>query len=209
VKNLDDEISTYFLSEVRDESNEAIKKGFWKSHDLERLPYERGNLIALILDRALVATGSSLDALMKTLVAEAHLGKTVSVDKLLARMPPATAAILKKTIVDGATLSVDPQLLAPCLAMTTRTVGRFELGFDFGATQASRKVSGVVPGSRAAAAGLHDGDPITGWSINYGKPEIPVELQLGGRTLTYLPQGAPVEVPVFSVADAAACRSIL
>ncbi len=213
VKQLDDELAQYTLTPVRDQPNQAIREGFWKSHDLERLPYQRGDVLALILDRALVAHGSSLDALMKALVTEGRAGGTVGVDKLLARFAalatPAIAAQLKATIVDGALLAIDPQLLAPCLAGSTRAVGRFELGFDFPASQATKRVTGVVPGSRAAAAGLRDGDPITGWSINLGQPEKLVELQVGGRTLSYLPQGDPVDVPVFTIADAKACAKIL
>ena len=213
VKQLDDELAQYFLTSVRDEPNAAIREGFWKSHDLERLPYQRGDVLALILDRALVAHGSSLDALMKALVEEGRAGRTVSVEKLLTRIAtattPETAALLQRTIVDGATLAIDPQLLAPCLTGATRSVGRFELGFDFMASQATKRVSGVVPGSRAAAAGLRDGDPIIGWSITYGQPEKPIELQVGGRTISYLPQGDPIDVPVFAVADASACAKIL
>ena len=213
VQQLDEELAQYYLSSVRDVANQEIREGFWKSHELERLPYQRGDVLALVLDRALVARGSSLDALMKALVAEGHAGGTVGVDKLLARIAalttPAIAAQLKATIVDGALLAVDPALLAPCLAGSTRSIGRFELGFDLAAAQATKRAAGVVPGSRAAAAGLHDGDPITGWSINLGQPEKLVELQVGGRTISYLPQGDPVDVPVFAVADAKACAKIL
>ena len=209
VKQLDDELVQYWLSPVRDASNAAIRDGFWKQHELERLPYQRGDLLALVLDRALAARGASLDTLMKQLVAEGRAGGTVSVAKLLARLPVDVAAALQPTIVDGAPLALAPDLLAPCLALAMHSIGRFELGFDMAATQATMRVTGLVPGSRAAAAGLHEGDAIQGWSVYDGNPEKAVELHIGGRAISYLPQGAPVDVPQFTVADRAACPKLL
>lgn len=202
VANLNDEIQEYWLSPVRDAPNQAIKDGFWKSHELERLPYQRGDLIALMADRQLPG---GLDPLMKQLVSEGRAGKTVSIDKLFARMP----AALRGHVVDGAPFALPASLLSPCLALGAKQVGKFELGFDIQASQTAKSIVGLVPGSAAERAGLREGDAVQGWSIYFNKPEVPVEVTTGGKHISYLPQGTPVSVPVFTVADAAACPKLL
>ena len=202
VANLNEEVQEYWLSPVRDAPNQAIKDGFWKSHDLERLPYQRGDVLALVLDRQLPG---GLDPLMKQLVAEGRAGKTVSIDKLFARIPRS----LRPTVVDGTLPALPSTLLAPCLALGAKQVGKFELGFDLQASQAAKSITGLVPGSAAERAGLREGDAVQGWSIYFNKPEVPVEITTGGKHITYLPQGAPVEVPVFAVADASSCPKLL
>lgn len=202
VANLNDEIQEYWLSPVRDAPNQAIKDGFWKSHELERLPYQRGDVLALMIDRQLP---DGLDPLMKALVAEGRAGKTISIDKLFKRIPTA----FKPTVVDGTMMPISSPLLFPCLALDSKKVGKFELGFDIQASQTAKAIVGLVPGSAAERAGLREGDVVQGWSIYFNKPEVPVEVTTGGKHISYLPQGAPVDVPRFKVHDAAACPKLL
>ncbi len=218
IAQLDSELAAYDASPLRAAPNQAIVDGFWKSHDLENLPYARGNAIAIAVDReiARVSKGHrSLDDVMRELVVEARAGGHVSVDSLLARFAretsPPFAAKLRAAIVDGAPVPLDPNVLAPCLRVAHEQRPQFQLGFDLKATQAAGfKVVGVVAGSRAATAGLRDGDQLRQVDLEIGKPMRPVELVVdGGRMVRYLPQGALVDVRVFELADATACAKIL
>ncbi len=221
VENLEQEIHDYRSSPARNEPNARIQAAFWKSRDLEKLPYLRGDLIALLVDREISRTSNharSLDDLMRELVAGASThGATVTTDKLLARIAHETsaafAARLRATIVDGATLDLPLDTLAPCLTATTKEIGPFELGFDEQRARDAHIVSGLIAGSRAEAAGLRDGDTLTSFSAYLGDPtrEVTLAIERAGKrqTLQYLPQGALVTVPVFAVGDPDACKTML
>jgi len=220
VRDLNDEVQNYQLSPVRDQPNLRIQADYWSSRDVSKLPYQRGDLIALIADaeiRRVAGGATSLDDVMKTLVADSRGGKRYDTEALLApiaaRTSPEFAARLRATIVDGAPLAIDPGLLAPCLRGAPHSVPRFDLGFDFDATRADKRVVGVRSGSAAAAAGLRDGQQLAGASINLGQPDKPVTIQIregsAVRDIVYLPRGAPEQVIRFSTADASACRDLL
>jgi hypothetical protein len=114
-------------------------------------------------------------------------------------------------VIDGAPLAIDPSLLEPCLTGTIVKMWTYDLGFDWPASQAGKKIIGLQPGSAAARAGIRDGDALSGYSMNPGDTDRPVEFRLGPsrRKVSYLPRGKQVAVLQFAVHDAAACADVL
>lgn len=216
-QEINEDLATYLRSPARGAPN-ARSTGFWDEPSLGKLPYVRGHVVALLADREIRrATGGklSLDDVMRVLVKTGRKGATITSERVLAMIEGLTssgfAARLRATVIDGAALAIDPALLEPCLTATSEKMWTYELGFDWPATRAIRKIVGVRPGSAAARAGLHDGDSLGGFSLHLGDPTEQVVLTIGPtrRTISYLPRGQQVTVPQFAIHDAGACAAVL
>ncbi|MFG0318897.1 MAG: hypothetical protein ACF8XB_16615 [Planctomycetota bacterium JB042] len=215
LRSLNRSIREYWTSPARAAPNRAIVDGFWTDEHLKDLPYRRGDLVALVVDQAIreASRGErSLDDLMRSLHAAAVAdGTRVSTASLLAeierRTSPDLAAHLREVVVEGATIELPARLDEPPSIRTTRPWGAFDLGFDVEASRAARAVTGVRPGSAAAAAGLRDGLPLHGLTAYWNDVEKPVEIdvEIDGdvRRLSYLPVRDPVEIPAYRPLESA------
>jgi len=200
VRSLNAALKEYALSPARTEPNERIREAFWKDRDVGRLPYLRGDLVALLLDRELRRRSDgrrSLDDFMRDAVARGRKGEQVETDALLRRVAEWTDAAfaekLRSIVVDGSPATLDPSTFEPCLAVETTELGAFDLGFDFDASREAKEARSVRAGSAAERAGLREGLPIVRWSVSFGRPEVPVEMVVRDgaeeRTIRWLPQG--------------------
>jgi predicted metalloprotease with PDZ domain len=220
VASLNRALDTYFTSPVRNAPNARILADFWEDRHVKDLPYQRGDVAAMLVDHAIRAKSGgerSLDDLMRELVREARVDdQRVDTELLLAKFAShggdELAATLRGVLVDGETAAIPPDLFAPCLTMETVTVRPFELGFDFDRSSAGGRVVGVVEGSAAHAAGLRDGQPLHHWSIHWDDGGQPVELvvEIDGEQgpVSYLPQGAALTVPRFTLVEGADCGAL-
>jgi len=213
VESLNATLRRYFTSPVRGEPNARILADFWNEREVQDLPYQRGDVVAMILDHAIRRASAgerSLDDFMRELVRRARApGEKrwkVSTEKLVEEVArwtsPEVASAIRATVVDGATPFLDPATFAPCLALAIEEEGVFDLGFDLERSTAERRVHGVRDGSAASTVGLCDGQELVGWSVNHGDTTSPVRFTIreegGERTIEYLPLGERVPVPRFS-----------
>jgi predicted metalloprotease with PDZ domain len=79
----------------------------------------------------------------------------------------------------------------PCFTRTTRMLRRYQLGFEPKVlTEPKRVVRGLIPGSAAVRAGIHDGDEIT-----QPVPQDRIQGEQDGiLTLNLLRDGRPLEI---------------
>lgn len=223
VENLNDELMHYALSPVRDEPATRIAADFWRDHEVEKLPYIRGDVVAMMVDAEIrkASRGErSLDDLMKELLAARHEPRPkVSSETFLEAIARYTSAAfadrIRKIVVLGSPAEIGLKVLEPCLHGRLEPIGAYDAGFNEGAARARRIITGVSASSNAYRAGLRNGQAIKGWSLHRGDPKIPVEITIddggNGRTIRYLPQGRPSKVVQFA-ADAQpdqACSKIL
>ena len=197
-------LADLWTSDVRNAPNERIHADFWKNDTVKRLPYLRGDVVAMIVDHG-IRVGSngkrSLDDLMRELVRDgkSHRGK-VSTDFLLERFAqaagPEVGAQVRSIVLEGTTPVLAPGTFAPCFTVREQEITPFELGFDAKRTREIREISGVLPGSAAARAGLKDGQKLGAMSVFYGDVNRPVVVTIldngQRREIEYPPQGAPV-----------------
>ncbi len=198
-------LSEYASNPERNAPATRIEAAFWTNADVQSLPYQRGDVVALFVDHAIArASGgrSSLDDLMRELVRRAQKGESdFSVDELLGLIAGfaglETAEAVRGAVVDGASLQLPGDLGAPEFELESVEVQGFELGFDFERTRTKYVVCGVVGGSAAEAAGLRDGMQVRSLSFYSGRADVPVEIKVfdggGERMITFLPQGRPVD----------------
>lgn len=200
-------LSDLWTSPVRNAPNERVQADFWKNDAVKRLPYVRGDVVAMIVDHGIRVRSNgrrSLDDLMRELVRDgkSHHAK-VSTASLLEQFEkyagPEVGAQVRSIVLEGATPAMPRDAFAPCFTVEEREVTPFELGFDFAKTRETRVITGLVPGSAAAQAGLYEGQAIGAWSVVSGdvsRPVVVTVLDNGQRReIEYQPKGAGMQVP--------------
>jgi predicted metalloprotease with PDZ domain len=225
VSDLNEHLVSYHVSPARDEPNARIQADFWNDSDVHDLPYLRGEIVALLADKEIREASAgerSLDELMRELVRRGQEdGWLATTDGLLTAIEAETSeafveGTLRPLIEHGGAPDLPQDLLAPCLELELRPIGSFELGFDLSASREAGLAVGVVEDGPAWAAGLREGQDLTGWSVHGGDPTKEVVLTLrapqgGERELRYLPQGPPIDVPqlVLPAEGAKGCEGVL
>ena len=222
VKNINETLVRYTLSPVRSAPATRIAADFWKDSSVHDLAYQRGDVVAMLVDKEIrkVSGGArSLDDMMRDLLAAPRDPRpTVSSETLLATIASYTseefAERMRKVVTLGDAADMDVKGFAPCLQGKIVRIGPYELGFK-DSSKETHRVAGVSPGSSAYRAGLRDGQRLVGWSITAGDPLRTVELTIeeGGvkRKIEYLPQGSPVGVVQLTAEGelSADCRKLL
>lgn len=215
-RSLEQSLRDYQHNPRRNCTNEEIRAGFWRDRDTGEMPYRRGDLVAARLDLAIRAKSlgrQSLDDFLREAVALGRRGEKLDVQTLLARVArwtdAALAEELRRVVVEGATLELPRDTFAPCLAIESGPVPRYELGFDFEASRAAGAITGLVPGSAAARAGLLEGQKLAGFSGEM-RADRPVRVDIirdGQRSsIEYLPRGASEELPCVRLAGEQGCE---
>lgn len=195
-----------FVNPVRTEPAERIRKDFWTDPNVQKLPYERGDVVALMIDgeiRRRTHGARSLDDWMRDLAARGRRGAKVSNESLVADIAALTdtnfAESIRRIVVDGALPSVAPDVLAPCFDLEVVDVPSWDPGFDLEATRKDRRLRGVREGSKAWEAGARNDMKLVGWSITGGDIHVPIEctVQDGAekRKLSWMPHGPGLATP--------------
>ncbi|NUO49347.1 MAG: hypothetical protein HOV80_10870 [Polyangiaceae bacterium] len=225
VDSINSTLRQYHLSPAKNAPNEAIAKSFWSDRAIERLPYQRGHLLALMWNDRIRAQGkgTSIDNVMRDLFAAARDHGTVvsaaSVDALTKPyLADGIAADIIKYVEKGETVPSSASTLGPCVRLASAKIGAFELGFDEKASDEAGKIAGVVKGSAAERAGVRDGMKLrrSKWASDPTKPVLLIVVD-GERekTIEYLPQGKAISVPQYRLdpkayaANPAACEAPL
>ncbi len=203
---LNETLAAYWSSPVRNAPNSRIVADFWTARSVQELPYQRGNLMALIWDKRLrEASGGArdLDDVMldaKARFAPVHNAKDAphAVDVFAAAMQAAhlnPAADIARYIENGESISLPADMFGPCGNVATLDLPEFTRGFDPDkSTAAGNVVTGTDPDGPAYAAGMRDGMKLI--KRESGKPgDSRVELAYlvddhgTRRTIRYKPEG--------------------
>ncbi|HVS08818.1 MAG TPA: hypothetical protein VMS76_03015 [Planctomycetota bacterium] len=208
LSSLNDTLADYFSSAVRNAPNSAIYAGRLLDNDIFQLPYLRGEIVALLADRAIRRASqdrASLDDLMRAVVREArHEGKRFRAEDLLERIARLAgreyAETIRAIVERGDRPRLDPLLFEPCFELYTGSGGPFDPGFDLESSITDGTVRGVKEGSLAWKSGLRDGWELLSFQVVEGKEgrEAIVQAQLEESLylLHYPPLGeCAVEVP--------------
>lgn len=207
--NLNFHAGRYYTNAMATTPNSEVPKRFWADTRVRTLPYDRGMLYFATIDAAMrKASGGvrSLDQLMLAMLQRQQAGRTTSNadwEQVLEAELGAGAVSDFRAFLDGKMPFPESDAFGPCFRRTSKSLRRYELGFDPAVlAEPKRIVRGLQPGSAAEAAGLRNGDeivvPVPQDSIQ-GDQGRRLELSLlrDGRnfTITYLPRGEAVDTP--------------
>lgn len=226
VADFNERLKAYGASEVRSAPNAAIAEGFWTSRELGQLPYQRGMMLAALWDhRVRTASGGArdLDDVLIAMKGPRKDGETAV--SRLQRVAPALGLDLGddllRLVERGEPVWLPADLFGDCARIETAEHRRFDPGFDAGSLRRDKPFAvGVRADGPAFAAGLREGDLLSGWSIRFGDVNQDAELRVKGadggeRTLRFRPVGesAAVQQIVLTVgadaADRARCAGLM
>lgn len=128
-------LKAYYTSPARYEKNERLVNEFWSDGDLNRLPYQRGDIIAHNLNTIILKNSvgrKSLDDLMREILQrcknEALLVSTGSLSVMIRYYAgDAALAEIMRTLNSNNHLKANPEALGPCVTMQVDSYKRFWL----------------------------------------------------------------------------------
>lgn len=218
-------LEAYATSAAIDADNDQIVAKFWTDKAVQKLPYQRGALLAVLMDRKLTATGG-LDRVMLAMrdhAARQHGGRRTPAPEALVPIALSLASVdlapeLERFATRGERILLPPDAFGGCLTVETLKRPTYWLGLDLGETGKTRVITGVDPDGPAYAAGLRDGLKYLGrqgGKTGDSTVEIGLAIEENGkpRVARFLPRG-PGEVtvqrirlpPALTPDDRTACR---
>lgn len=216
VNDLNASLRRLWMNPKSTAENAVIDAEFWTDRDAADLPYQRGNAVALMLDRKIRSQTNaerSLDDFMKEMVAEARSDRgtlewtTADMIERIERWTTREFADHVRRIVEKGELpNFDAAPFSPFFIRLDEDVPRFDPGFDIEKSRESGEVVGVRAGSKAASAGLSNGQKLLDLRIEHGAVETPIKLRVRvsddkERSIEYLPHGATMKVPQLKLRD--------
>ncbi len=199
-------IQSYYLSSYFNTPNTGIIGKYWSDGNLKQLSYQRGLIIAFLLENSINKKGASLDDLLKTLYtqsAPANLFSKQAFDEMVQQF----AGQSTTAIIDSVNNGRNDALTTSFSGFTSYhtqliTIDKiFDIGFDLTQSTQTHKITGIVKGSNAEKAGLKEGEEFTGnvsiWNNNTEKPaKIQVVVDGKKHWIEYIPaKEANIKVP--------------
>ena len=170
-----------------------------------KIPYERGAMIALLLDdeiRRRSIGKSSVDTLMRALFDERKEHADLSKERVFAAIgryvDDGVLSRVREYVSSGATVEAPQKLRVSCAERVMVEMPEFELGMDRSALIEKQLVMKLKPGSAAERAGAVDGDVVIRMDFYWNDVTKPVRLTMkGGKKVEYMPLGLTRQVPQF------------
>jgi predicted metalloprotease with PDZ domain len=192
----------YGLSPARRATDTEVAEGIWFDKDIQQLNYDRGHLIAALLEAEIGASTGGREGLGEVLRAQRRSadGSPELATTLLARMLKERTgldldALAGRYARRGEPLLLPPGVFGDCAKVVAEPRRLFDRGFDAAATRSGGGViAGVDPEGPAHAAGLRDGMKLVlreAGKIGDSSVEIAYRIadEGGERVLRYMPEG--------------------
>jgi predicted metalloprotease with PDZ domain len=159
----------YAASPARTMTAAEILPRFWSDQAAQQSPYDRGRLLALILDADLRRASKGrlgLDQVMlaqrREAAANARAGRKVSAATLFPQVYRRiggldAAPLIERHVGKGAPIQLPADVYGPCVTVDRLEIAAYDRGFDAAASAESGVITGVDKDGPAYAAGLRDG----------------------------------------------------
>lgn len=203
-------VKQYDASPARVATNQTVLERFWTDEHIQRLPYQRGMLLATYWDATVQRATKGAKRLDDVLFEMQRLSDLS--DPASDRAAPTlfreamrsianidVSADIERFVNDGDAVVIDENHFQPCGKFSTRRRKSFHRGFDVQSTlKNNNTIAGVVKDGPAYKAGMRDGMTLVGRRgglIGDSRQEIVYEVVDQGKSLTlrYLPEGEGTE----------------
>lgn len=195
-------LGRYATSPHKTAPNAAIRDTFWKDEDWQKMPYDRGSILAAYLNAEWRPKGVTLDRFMHVLrdkvAADPAVGKLPiekRVETIADSLGVPVSDELMRFIDRGEALTLPGDAFGGCLTVASEDAADVDFGYDRDRSADSGVFAGVDPDSNAYKAGLRNGmvrlDRKGGNPYDSSVAVTFVVRDAGGQTrsITYLPQG--------------------
>lgn len=206
VDHYNNAIYEYYFSPFKNVPNSQVEKDFFNGSGIDKIPYQRGDLLGHRWNLALKKNLMSLDMPMRDLFAESKTKGTLVSDDVWKRI---VARYLKGGIADdvsrfidaGEAIVPDAEALGPCVKQQIMEVGWFDHSFDRNKTYDSKRITGLKLDSSGYKAGLREGLQLLDRKIiypPYSESEFKIKDKSGTRWIKFYPIGNEKrEIPVY------------
>ncbi|NDG84255.1 MAG: hypothetical protein EBX52_04355, partial [Proteobacteria bacterium] len=211
LREFNEVIRHYSISRARNEKAERVLKDFWNDREVEKLPYQQGDLLAHRWNRLIREHSNgqhSIDDFMRDLLAEARSRGTkvseATVDRLMRTyLAEGIRTDHERFVVNGGTIPVEAEWLGPCVRLELKPEYRFDLWLDEAATKRDHVIRGVKPEGPAYAAGLRDGMVIRAWDHDRKEFKARFTVMVNGseKTIAYEGTSLAESVPQLVLDD--------
>lgn len=185
-------LKNYYLSPVINKPNSAIKKNFWKDHNIQQLPYYRGFVFAIYLNGLikLENDNNSLDNIMLGLFkSTGHKKFSAEFFKNASRnyIPQGIEQEVAEFIDKGKT--IDLSSVMTILPIEKALMGAYDLGFNGQSLEEEKIIKNIIIKSNAYKSGLRNGDKVIKWSVPKGRdPDQIITIVTKNKTFRYRPE---------------------
>lgn len=185
-------LRNYDSNPMKGERNERIQEGFWSDRQVQELPYQRGDMLAVVLDqhiRTKTNGEKSLDDFMRELFRTPldpnKVDSEVLFERLKSWVEPEMLRHVEMVVRDGAAVELPSHLVEPNLKMVSGEMREFDPNIDIEKTRKEKKLAGIVEGSEAYKAGLRNGQQLLKFNVDSGDgskaPIADVEVMIDGK----------------------------
>ncbi|MDB5231633.1 MAG: putative metalloprotease, contains C-terminal domain [Chitinophagaceae bacterium] len=199
-------LNEYYLSPYFNLPNKELIGKFWDNPEMKQLSYQRGAVIAFLIDNAIQKNSSkSLDNLMMDLYTLSKPKRVFSMElfnSIASRYLDTALVSLVTNINNGNNQQLTNAIQANSIyTIKILTPKKFELGFNLISSKEKMQIVGLKPNSNASASGLKEGMLITGrFSIYNDDVEKPAKVEVmvnnEKKVISYIPSAiTSIEVP--------------
>ncbi|EGF92749.1 M61 glycyl aminopeptidase family protein [Asticcacaulis biprosthecium C19] len=204
VAQWNDVLLAYALSPHRTTPNAIVSEAFWNDPAAHQLPYQRGAILAALLDRRWRAQGRSLDGFMLALRDASRItpGAAPTPAPLLERLNKVALDygvelddLVQKHVINGDEILLPAETFGDRFTVVSTCLPAYDLGYDPARSRAAGYFAGVDPDGPAYRAGLRDGMKrirVDSAGTGDSQDEITVETEGDGGaplTLRFKPEG--------------------
>lgn len=204
VDSWNDMLAAYARSTYRNVPEAKAAADFWKNRDAERIPYQRGAMLAALWDARLRSSrrGNLDDVLRDQEARRATKAALPPLTGLFAKTAAARGLDVKPDLVryvqQGETLTLPADTFGRCAKVAEITRPMFERGYDAEATSRTGVITGLDPTSHAYKAGLRNGMRLlrrTAGAPGDARVNYTIVVSDHGleRTITFSPAGPKTE----------------
>lgn len=186
--SLNEELQKYETNEAKSYPNQRIVEGFWSSRKVQELPYQRGALVALLMDEHLRTRSKgkqSLDDFMLDLFQNKPIAPVTSralLERIGKWVDDDFREQLRAIVEVGGGIDLPRRLTEPSCRLGKAKVKTFDPGFSLEKAQQTKQIEGVKEDGNAYRAGLRNGQKIRTLSIFEGNdPKAEIEVMDDGK----------------------------
>lgn len=165
-------LEKHYLSPVKNKSNQHIARYFDEDSQYAKLPYYRGEVIAMELDHRIqkLSQGKySLDNVIKDMFSDDNKHEYAQKDflKALQKYYPDAKNFVKKYITQGEDLSLSASIFENKTKLHWSNRRPENYGLDLPSTLINKEISGLSDKTEAYKNGLRNGQRVLSYTVNY------------------------------------------